>query len=82
MEIRVSPASQVDIAVAGQDGWFWSAPSYEGSLIIEQLLATQDCTITLGAVSSTETVFYTMGGDHPSAVRRTCGCCLLRASAL
>jgi len=60
MEVRVSPASAVAISVQGQDGSLWSVPPSEGTLRIERLPATQDYTITLAAVPSTGTTFYTM----------------------
>lgn len=60
MEVRVSPAPAVAISVQGQDGSFWSVPSSEGTLRIEQLPATQDYTITLAAVPPTGTTYYTM----------------------
>lgn len=60
MEVRVSPAASIDIAVQGQDGSFWSTPAPGGTLSIEILPATQDYIITLalpgpvtGAVSYT-----------------------------
>lgn len=60
MEVRVSPAAAVDMAVEGQDGSFWSVPSWEGTLTIGELPATQDYIVTLATVPSAGTTSYTM----------------------
>lgn len=63
VEVRVSPTATVEIAVAGQDGSFWSAL---GTLRIEELPATQDYIITLALpIPLTGAISYTMGVSIP-----------------
>jgi hypothetical protein len=54
------PVDGVDIAVGGEDGVFWSALPWEGSLIIGSLPRTQDYSIILGRVPPAGTTSYTL----------------------
>lgn len=60
LEVYVSPADGVDIAVWGQDTSFWGAPHSDGSLIVDPLPATQDYTVVLGASTPGGLMSYRM----------------------